>query len=167
MKYKDMNDKQRIKSIKRRFYFLFGCFLFMAGAFFYVYFQTFSIPLFEKEYEDIEVSELNIEYIDLSEEEIKFVESIFEDINPLYLYKQDEIIITKNMSEWCDDCVGANIGHGSKVIIKYRNNEDSMKRTITHEFIHSYFSKNFGDTGIEDPQHAIIYDLGDKLVAFE
>lgn len=109
----------------------------------------------------------DIVYKGLTKEEINFFNNVLNQINPIYLTSQKKIIVAKNISDYCDSCSGSNYGHGTLIVLKYKEDEEYLKRIITHEFLHTYFIKNFGENGIEDPIHRIIYELSDKLVAFE
>ena len=110
---------------------------------------------------------VNITYQNLTDEEISFFEGVFFQVNPLYLYGQGEIIVTKNITaEGCGDCNGYNIGKGKKIYIKFYKNEEFLKRTISHELIHSYFRSEKGSEDKNHPLHQLIYSLGGQKVAF-
>lgn len=108
---------------------------------------------------------INITYEDLNQSEIEHFESIFNNIKEEYLYKNNNWIVVKNMSKYCDNCSGQNIGNGNKIIIKYR--EKGMDKTICHESLHSYFS-NDGKNQDEEitKTHKIIYDIANYRTCF-
>lgn len=110
---------------------------------------------------------INITYEDLNESEIEFFESIFNNIKKEYLYKNNNWIIVKNMSKYCDTCSGQNVGNGNKIIIKYREDIKSIKKTICHEVLHSYFSNDGEDENGEiTPSHLIVYDVAKYKTCF-
>jgi hypothetical protein len=111
------------------------------------------------------IADLN--YLNLTKDETITFEKIFNQLNPLYLTGQGEIYVVKNISKWCNDCNGANYGHGKKIYLQYNNNDMQIKRTLCHELLHSFFYKNLGESGEEDPYHAIIYNLARKDVCYE
>ncbi len=107
-----------------------------------------------------------LSYPDLNQEERSYVNAVFSQINPLYLTGHKEILIVRNMSEYCDDCAGVNYGHGKKIVVLFRTDK-SFKRTICHELFHTWFKRDFPDEKEIHPEHQIIYDLADKGVCYE
>jgi len=164
---KAKRKKDREKILKRCYYILVGAFFLMFISFLIVFFQVFSFSELGDYSDNLEtnkdVLELsNITYDGLNEKEISFFEEVFSGINPIYLVEQQKIIVVKNISKYCDDCSGINFGNGREIVILFRENENSLKVTISHEFMHTYLLKDGGDT----PRHKIIYSLGKQKVAF-
>ena len=112
-------------------------------------------------------SMINITYDGLNQNEIMFFESVFSQINPIYLYENEHIIVVKNISEYCDNCEGQNINKGEKIVIKFHRNEDYFKEIISHELLHTYIKFETGSEDKDHPLHRIVYDLGFKNVVFK
>ena len=96
-----------------------------------------------------------------------FIE-VLEDLNPLYLEKNKNITLTLNVSEYTDcgdkETIfgGCNLGNGKSIIVKHDFHEATLRDTICHELLHSYFNNDWGDL----INHKIIYDMAKKHVCF-
>lgn len=163
-----INYELSYKKLLKRFYILFGAYLLLLGAFVFISLIYFDFGT-SVSYGNVDIyKEANIHYENLTREEITFFEKIFSQINPLYLTDQGEIIVVKNISSYCDHCAGVNFRGGKKIVIKFYRDENYMKEVISHELLHTYWKKGFpnDDDGLE-PQHRIIYSLGENQVAFK
>jgi len=128
-----------------------------------VFVLSYELPL-NKNMRDIEEEhntiKINLTYQNLTEQEIINFNFIFKNIKEIYLTKNQNIIITKNMSNFCDSCTGLNRGKGREIIIFYRENPFLLKRTICHELLHSYMIRG-------NESHEIIYDVANYITCFE
>lgn len=141
--------------------------LIFASAFALTALVLLIVILVQKDYGTAEVkNSINITYENLTDKEISFFEGVFFQVNALYLYEQGEIIVTKNITA-CEECTGYNIGKGRKIYIKFYQNEEFLKETISHEFAHTFLRSEKGDEDKNHPLHQIVYDLGRKKVAFD
>lgn len=170
-KYRLFDWEKKYKSLVRRYYVLFGTYILLLGAFVFLFIMTFDwkdVGIGESVYEDVDIySKVNLHYENLSNEDIIYFERVFNQINPLYLTDQGEIIVVENISSYCDSCAGVNFGR-NKIVIKFYKDEDYLKEVVSHELLHTYWRRTFAfDENGDDPQHQIIYDLGRQQVAFK
>jgi len=101
----------------------------------------------------------NVHYDNLTKFQIDRVENLLEKIESFYFTNQKKIIFTNNISKYSNKSkTGVNFGNGEKIIVKYRYNKKSMKRTIIHEFLHSYITEI--DKELEEK---IVTDLAKKF----
>lgn len=113
-----------------------------------------------KETNESILDRINITYVNLTKNETINFENIFINIKEDYLVGNNNWIITKNTSNYCENCNGQNRGKGREIIIKYRDDLTKIKRTICHELLHSFFI-----TGNES--HKLVYDIADYKTCFE
>jgi len=163
--------EKELKIINVAFYLIFFFCLLLIILFFFVFYQ---IGLFNKKFLNSELQNksvfeiTNLTYENLTDKEIDFFNSIFKDVNPIYLVNNHNIIITKNITNYCDDCEGVNKKDGELIAIKYLEDEGWLKEVICHELLHSFFLDDgeYSD-GSYTLNHQIIYDLGEKFVCFD
>lgn len=102
---------------------------------------------------------IDIDYLDLSEKQINNLEEIMKDIKPKYLAGSKRILFVKNISEYCDYCNGINFRRGYPIVIKYRDDFDSLRGTICHELLHTHIMAG-------NISHEIVYDLDEYQTCF-
>ena len=120
--------------------------------------RTLDYPIKDASFENI-----SIKYTDLSDKEIKHFQSIFYDLNPIYLTRNKNFKVVKNPIQGLGNrSYGANYGDGELIIIRYLDNEDSLKTILCHELLHSYIIGEAGD----NPEHQIVYDIGSSQICF-
>ena len=164
-------EKEMVKLLRKEFIMgIFIGFLFFVSILgvmfaFYMYNENHISNSYSPD-KDI-LSMINITYDGLNQSEIMFFESVFSQINPIYLYENEQIIVVKNISEYCDNCEGQNINKGEKIVIKFHRNEDYFKEIISHELLHTYIKFETGSEDKDHPLHRIVYDLGFKNVVFK
>jgi len=116
---------------------------------------------------------VDINYHDLTSQEIKVVDYTLDRVNPLFFVYQTEINFAHNISDECktkggvySGCGGINI-HGTGVIhVEWTEDEEWLREVICHELLHTYFYPPKLNSE-SDPLHAIIYFLGRQGVCYE
>jgi len=108
---------------------------------------------------------LDIEY-NISDEDIRYFKGVINQINPVFLTNQKKLFVRYSIADVCDKCSnywGLNKNDGEEIYIVFTRDEDRLKRTISHEFMHTYMYHDGGDS----PIHKVVYALGDQEVAFK
>jgi len=111
---------------------------------------------------------LKIDYTDLNSDEIKEVEGIMGNLNPLYTQFVKEVIFTHHITNYCKTsgcsknckdgwCSGFN--RDQKIVVQYVNNEEWLSQTICHEILHSIIIAT-------KETHKIVYDLEEQGVCY-
>jgi hypothetical protein len=110
---------------------------------------------------DTEVSPpLNLEYENLSIEQMKRINLIMSDLDPAFLVNVEKFIFTSKIE--CDDCIGLNINNGELIYIQNFENDNYLKKLICHEIFHSYiFSLEL------ESEEKIVDNLGETAVCFK
>ena len=115
---------------------------------------------------------ITIKYDNLTEQEIDFTKSIIKDIKPDYLAYQRSITFTKEIDKECKSltkpfCVvhGYNDNLGNNYIL-FSRDEDTLRETLCHELLHTYFFPPSSRDPKGDPLHQIVYELGKKGVCY-
>jgi len=146
---------------------LFFIFMFILGismSFLSAYY-TYAEPLLDTEGNitaSLPTHNLVISYEGLTKNEINKANLYINDLNSIYMTdRQKEIRFVKNITSYCNDCVGLNYNDGDLMVILYRESETETKYTLCHEALHSYL---YGSEDVEEP---LVRDISQTMVCFK
>lgn len=142
-----MSAKRTIKLLKINFWLMFSLFWFI--VLFIVYFFIISLPS-QKYHPEIKFEGMNQLEIDNAYE-------ILFKVKTSYYNSQKSILFTKNISKYCDDCVGMN--QRKNIIVEYYADEATTKLILCHEMLHTVLS--FGSM-----KESFVEDLDDYFPCF-
>lgn len=104
-----------------------------------------------------------INYSDLNKQDKEIAMLLVNELNPLYLAKQKSLTFTTNLTEFYtgkkdpEKLLGFN--RGGNNFVKFRADISGVRRTISHEFLHTFCKPSTNET------HKIIYDLAKSCPA--
>ena len=146
----------RKKLEKERFYDKL-CIAFIIGFFIFIFWFFYQLSSYN-------IYQTDIVYKNLSEEQINYIESILDEIDPFWLNSAKKITFTNNREDLCpikNPCNRGGINIFKKIVILYdkslyNRSDFSLRASICHELVHD-FSDN----------EELAYKIGYDLICFE
>lgn len=107
-----------------------------------------------------------VSYDNLEQSEVEHFEEILDDVKEIYFMKNPQILVVRNISNWCDDCasntLGINIWDGktNSIIMEYTDGDFELKRILCHEILHSFMYR-------DEETHDVIKDIEDYQICYK
>lgn len=98
--------------------------------------------VYERESEEFTIPmnpNFRIMYDGLSLKEQENVGDVLGEFDPKYFALHENITFTKNISQYCDDCIGLNRNNGENIYIQYYNDKEFLFKLVCHELLHTFF----------------------------
>ena len=108
----------------------------------------------------VQFGDLNITFKNVSSVEQKYIYSLFDKINPLYLLYNNNFLFTSDkLFSNETELGGYNMDNGLKIVISV-DDLVYLKEVLCHELLHSYFNMN------NDLEEQLVDDLAKKEVCY-
>lgn len=148
------------KQMKTAYALLLVSFIILSMAFLTVFWLYLNLLEFHQTFAESN-SSLEIYTPGLDEQEVERARSVIDGINPLYLTKIKKVTFVKGELETSGDSLWGYYRSTGEIFIKYRDNVEGMKITMSHETMHSFLRLS------DEDSHRVVFDLGRKLVIYD
>ena len=158
--------KEKVKFLKRWVLFYQSSIFLIFVMIFILLFLVYQVELsrivedFMEELSDDGREDIPINLSELNEEEQKIAKALIDSTTDLYFNAQKSIMFTKNISKYRGEGrYPRGFNRGGKIYMKYTGDIAQMKKTLCHEFLHTFLYS-------DEYTHNVVRDLASKGVCY-